>query len=276
MVLSASTIFLSAFLLFQVQPMIAKMILPWFGGSAAVWITAMLFFQTVLLGGYLYAHWLVRKLAPKGQAAVHVALLVLSLLFLPVMPSSAGKLSGSEDPVLRILGLLVVSVGLPYFLLSTTSPLIQAWYARRHRTALPYRFFALSNLASLAGLLAYPFLVEPNVTLRQQSLGWSGAYGVFVLFGTVAAITGGRAVAPEAAPAAVFSTTRPISPAPGPSTTTTSCRPDERRVPRPWAMRGLPLRGRSCLGCPILFDEPAARSSAALTASRSWLCPGWR
>jgi spermidine synthase len=198
MVLSASTIFLSAFLLFQVQPMIAKMILPWFGGSAAVWITAMLFFQSVLLGGYLYAHWLVRKLAPKAQAAVQVMLLVLSLLLLPVMPSPAGKPSGSEDPVLRILGLLVASVGLPYFLLSTTSPLIQAWYARRHRTALPYRFFALSNLASLLGLLAYPFLVEPNITLRQQSLGWSGAYGVFVLFGTAAAIAGGRAVALEA------------------------------------------------------------------------------
>ena len=196
MLLSAVTIFLSAFLLFQVQPMIAKMILPWFGGSAAVWITAMLFFQTVLLGGYLYAHWLVRMLAPTGQAVVHIVLLVLSLLFLPVMPSSAGQLSGSEDPVLRILGLLGASAGLPYFLLSTTSPLIQAWHARRHRTVLPYRLFALSNLASLLGLLAYPFVVEPNITLRQQSLGWSGAYGIFVLFGTVAAIAGGRAGSP--------------------------------------------------------------------------------
>ena len=197
MLLSAFTIFLSAFLLFQIQPMIAKMILPWFGGSAAVWITAMLFFQTALLGGYLYAHWLVRKLAPKGQAVVHAVLLGLSLLLLPVMPSPAGKPSGSEDPVPLILGLLVASVGLPYFLLSTTSPLIQAWYARKHRTALPYRLFALSNLASLLGLLAYPFLVEPNVTLRQQSLGWSGAYGVFVLFGGAAAFAGSRTAAPE-------------------------------------------------------------------------------
>ncbi len=195
MLLSAITIFLSAFLLFQVQPMIAKMILPWFGGSAAVWITAMLFFQTVLLGGYLYAHWSVRTLAPKGQAAVHALLLGLSLLLVPVMPSPAGKPSGSEDPVMLILGLLVVSVGLPYFLLSTTSPLIQAWYAGRHRTALPYRLFALSNLASLLGLLAYPFLIEPNVTLRQQSLGWSCAYGVFVLFGAAAAFGGSRIVA---------------------------------------------------------------------------------
>jgi len=117
---------MSALLLFQIQPMIAKMILPWFGGSAAVWITAMLFFQMVLLGGYLYAQWLVRILAPKGQATVHAVLLGLSLLLLPVMPSPAGKPLGSEDPVLLILVLLVASVGLPYFLLSTTSPLIQA------------------------------------------------------------------------------------------------------------------------------------------------------
>jgi len=197
MALSAFTIFLSAFLLFQIQPMIAKMILPWFGGSAAVWITAMLFFQTVLLGGYLYAHWLVQKLSPKVQAMIHALLLGLSLMLLPVVPSPAGKPMGSGDPVLLILGLLVASVGLPYFLLSTTSPLIQAWYARRHRAALPYRFFALSNLASLLGLLAYPFLVEPNVTLRQQSLGWSAAYGIFALFGAAAAFTGSRADAPE-------------------------------------------------------------------------------
>jgi len=127
MLLAASTIFISAFLLYQVQPMIAKMILPWFGGSAAVWITAMLFFQTALLGGYLYAHWSVRTLRPAAQAWTHAALLGLSLLFLPMGPSLAWKPSGSEDPILRILVLLAVSIGLPYFLLSATSPLIQAW-----------------------------------------------------------------------------------------------------------------------------------------------------
>ncbi len=197
MILSASTIFLSAFLLFQIQPMIAKMILPWFGGSAAVWITAMLFFQTALLGGYLYAHWSVRSLGPRSQSLIHAGLLGASLLLLPVTPSLAWKPSGSEEPILRILGLLTVSVGLPYVLLSTTSPIIQAWYARRNRSALPYRFFALSNLASLLGLLAYPFLVEPNVTLRQQSLGWSTAYGVFVLLGGIAAIAYGRSTTPD-------------------------------------------------------------------------------
>ncbi len=187
MLLSALTIFLSAFLLFQIQPMIAKMILPWFGGSAAVWITAMLFFQIVLLGGYLYAHWSIRRLTPKKQAMVHAILIGASILFLPVAPSASWKPAGSEDPVFRILGLLLVSVGLPYFLLSTTSPLIQAWHARRHKAALPYRLFALSNLASLAGLLAYPVLVEPNVTLRGQSLGWSAGYIVFAVLGLAAA-----------------------------------------------------------------------------------------
>ncbi len=193
MLLYASTIFLSAFLLFQIQPMIAKMILPWFGGSAAVWITAMLFFQVALLGGYLYAHWSIRSLKPKAQVAVHVLLLAVSLALLPVSPALAWKPTGSEEPILRILGLLTFSIGLPYFLLSTTSPLIQAWYGRKYQTALPYRLFALSNFASLLGLLAYPVLVEPAVTLRQQSIGWSAAYAVFVVLGIVAAFVSRRA-----------------------------------------------------------------------------------
>lgn len=197
MPLYAFTIFLSAFLLFQIQPMIAKMILPWFGGSASVWITAMLFFQIALLGGYLYAHWSVRTLKPKSQAAVHITLLAASLLLLPVVPSLAWKPSGTEDPVLRILGLLTVSIGLPYFLLSTTSPLLQAWYARTHKAALPYRLFGLSNLASLLGLLAYPVFVEPNVTLRQQSLGWSTAFAVFAALGITTAFRSRRNTVPE-------------------------------------------------------------------------------
>jgi spermidine synthase len=203
MLLYGFTIFLSAFLLFQIQPMIAKMILPWFGGSASVWTTAMLFFQTALLGGYLYAHWSARRLKPGTQAFVHAALLSVSLLLLPVAPSAAWKPAGSEDPGLRILGLLAISIGLPYFLLSTTSPLIQAWYARKHRAALPYRLFGLSNLASLLGLLAYPVVVEPFVTLRQQSLGWSAAYAVFAALGIAAAFAsrgqraGGGALATE-------------------------------------------------------------------------------
>src|SRR5574341_44186 len=200
MFLYASTIFLSAFLLFQIQPMIAQMILPWFGGSAAVWITAMLFFQTALLGGYLYAHWSIRKLDSRMQAVVHALLLLASLALLPVGPAVAWKPAGAADPILRILALLTFSVGLPYFLLSTTSPLIQAWYARTHETALPYRLFGMSNLASLAGLLAYPVLVEPNITLRQQSLGWSTGYAAFAALCIITAFNSHRvpsAVAPR-------------------------------------------------------------------------------
>ncbi len=181
MAIYASTIFLSAFLLFQIQPMIAKMILPWFGGSAAVWITCMLFFQAGLLGGYIYAHLSIRYLKPRTQAILHVTLLLFSLAVLPIAPATGWKPTGDEDPIFRILALLTVSAGLPYLLLSTTSPLAQAWYSRKYNSALPYKLFALSNLASLIGLLAYPFLVEPNVTLRGQSLLWSCAYVVFVL-----------------------------------------------------------------------------------------------
>jgi protein-L-isoaspartate O-methyltransferase len=182
------TIFLSAFLLFQIQPMIAKMILPWFGGSAAVWITCMLFFQVVLLGGYVYAHMLISWFGVKGQVVIHSVLLLMSLLFLPIAPGLDWKPSGGEEPALRILGLLATSVGLPYFLLSTTSPLLQAWYAQSSRAALPYRLFALSNFASLLGLLAYPFLIEPLASLHQQSLGWSTPYALFVVMGLALSI----------------------------------------------------------------------------------------
>lgn len=178
-ILFASTIFLSSFLLFQVQPMIAKMILQWFGGSAAVWTTCMLFFQMGLLGGYVYAHWSIRRLKPKAQMLLHVILIAASLAVLPVSIGQKWKPSGDGDPILNILGLLAASVGLPYFLLSTTNPLLQTWYARTYKEVLPYRFFSLSNLASLIGLLAYPFFIEPEITLRQQSIGWSFSYALF-------------------------------------------------------------------------------------------------
>src|SRR5215510_7258781 len=133
------TVFLSAFLLFEVQPVIAKMILPWFGGTSAVWSTCMLFFQLVLLFGYLYAHWLHRRFAPRQQAAIHTVLLALSLAALPIIPGEHWKSSSISQPSIRILALLAVSVGFPYWLLSSTSPLLQAWYARTHKSGLPYR-----------------------------------------------------------------------------------------------------------------------------------------
>jgi hypothetical protein len=180
------TIVLSAFLLFQVQPLIAKLILPWFGGSAAVWTSCMLFFQFALLGGYAYAHWLSEQSGRK-QTAVHVGLLALSLLSLPILPSVWWKPTGAGDPLLRILGLLAATVGLPYFLLSSTSPLLQSWYSRSTGGSMPYRFFALSNAGSMAGLLTYPILIEPYLTNRVQAWMWSSVYAAFGLICAVVA-----------------------------------------------------------------------------------------
>jgi len=181
MILYAAPIFLGAFLLFLVQPIIAKQILPWFGGSAAVWATCMVFFQMALLLGYAYADWTTRRLTHRRQVVLHIALLALSLLLLPIIPDAAWKPAGNEDPAWRILGLLAVTIGLPYFLLSTTSPLMQAWFAWRFHHAAPYRLFALSNLASLLALLFYPVAIEPWVTTATQSVSWSVIYGVFAL-----------------------------------------------------------------------------------------------
>ncbi|HWF09859.1 MAG TPA: fused MFS/spermidine synthase [Bryobacteraceae bacterium] len=187
--LFALTILLSAFLLFQVQPLIAKLILPWFGGSAAVWTSCMLFFQVALLGGYAYAHW-VNGQAGRRQTFIHLVLLALSFLSLPILPSAWWKPNGVEDPLLRILGLLAATVGLPYFLLASTSPLLQSWYSRSNGGAMPYRFFALSNAGSMLGLLTYPILIEPYLTSGQQAWMWSISYIAFVL---VCAIVAWRA-----------------------------------------------------------------------------------
>jgi hypothetical protein len=170
-------------LLFQVQPLIAKMILPWFGGSAAVWTACVLFFQLLLLLGYLYSHWTIRYLRPKTQTMLHLVLLGASLLMLPAIPNAAWKPSGGEDPTLRILGLLGATIGLPYLILSTTGPLIQAWFVReRFQSAgKAYRLYALSNLGSMLALLSYPVLVEPYLTTQRQGYGWSAGYIVFVL-----------------------------------------------------------------------------------------------
>ncbi|MBI3938053.1 MAG: fused MFS/spermidine synthase [Betaproteobacteria bacterium] len=181
MLLYAATIFISAFLLFLVQPIMAKQILPWFGGSSAVWTTCMVFFQFLLLGGYAYSDWTTRKLRARSQVLLHIALLALSLASLPIIADAAWKPAGSEDPVLRILGLLLATIGLPYFLLSTTGPLVQVWFARTFPAGTVYRLFALSNFGSLLALIAYPPAIEPWVTTLVQSWGWSAGYALFVL-----------------------------------------------------------------------------------------------
>jgi hypothetical protein len=187
MLLYALTVFLSAFLLFAVQPIIAKAILPWFGGSSAVWSACMLFFQAVLLLGYGYAHWLHHAVSARKQAWVHTAALALSLAALPIIPNPHWKTAAAGLPVFRILALLSLTVGLPYILLSSTSPLLQAWCARHRRDALPYRLFALSNLASLLALVAYPLVVEPHLSLRRQAWLWSAAYAAFAVACVLAA-----------------------------------------------------------------------------------------
>ena len=184
----AATIFLSSFLLFLVQPLIARLILPWFGGSAAVWTTCMLFFQLLLLGGYAYAHGL-GKLRGRAAPVLHSVLLLAALATLPIMPAEHWKPAGNENPVVRILLLLGATVGLPYFLLASTSPLIQAWFSRARPSENPYRLFALSNLASLIALLGYPFLVEPWLTSREQVNVWSW---LFVAFSAVCAFVAWR------------------------------------------------------------------------------------
>lgn len=174
-------IFASAFLLFLVEPLIAKLILPWFGGVAAVWAVCLLFFQVTLLLGYLYAHWLSTRVPRPFQGRVHAALLAASLLALPILPKPSLQPRVGGDPAWQILWLLTVTIGLPFFLLSATSPLLQSWYSRSSRKTSPYRLYALSNVGSLLALLAYPILVEPHFTNSHQAMGWSAAYAGIVL-----------------------------------------------------------------------------------------------
>ncbi len=194
------SIFLSAFLLFQIQPMIGKVILPWFGGTPAVWSTVMLFFQVLLTGGYAYAYWLIGRV--KKQSAIHVLviaaaiLVMISLSFVwnsPITPDPTWKPDDVSAPILDIFKLLIVSVGLPYFVLASNGPLMQAWFSRIHANKSYARLYAISNVGSLLGLLAYPVLIEPNLSLRSQ--GWMWSIG-FVVFGALAvwiAIQNGRA-----------------------------------------------------------------------------------
>jgi hypothetical protein len=181
MPLVAVTIALSAFLLFLVQPIIAKQILPWFGGGSAVWTTCMVFFQVVLLGGYAYAHGLTRYGRPRLQGLLHIVLLAASLVFLPIVARDALKPAGEQDAALAILWLLAATIGLPYFLLSSTGPLLQRWIAHRFAARTVYRLFALSNFGSLLGLLSFPFLIEPFASSITQAKVWSAAYAVFAL-----------------------------------------------------------------------------------------------
>ncbi|MEW5737944.1 MAG: fused MFS/spermidine synthase [Myxococcota bacterium] len=186
----AATVVSSAFLLFLVQPLVGKVVLPWFGGAPAVWTTCLLFFQVVLLGGYAWSHLVVRRLRGAWQRRAHLALLAVAVAALvvsaldwgtPLVPSAALKPAGSESPTLRLLGLLFLSVGLPYFTLSSTGPLLQAWVAQRVPTATALRLYSASNLGSLVGLLAFPIIFEPLWPLKMLAWSWSVGFVAFAV-----------------------------------------------------------------------------------------------
>ena len=222
----ALVIFLSAFLLFQVEPIIARFLVGWFGGSAAVWTTCLLFFQIALLGGYLYAHASATKLPTKKQANLHLGLLLLSGVLVALThitpPAILKPPGGGGDPSGRILWVLFLTVGVPYFTLSTTGPLIQAWTVRvsvaQSKPSAPYRLYSLSNIGSMLALLSYPVVIEPLLTAYQQAWIWSGAYLVFAgLCGWVAwRVRGLPDEPPKEAAAAQTETNADTPPAPKP------------------------------------------------------------
>ena len=211
--LFAVTVFASATLVFLVQPMVAKLVLPLLGGSPSVWNTSMAFFQIALLVGYAYAHALQRIRTVRGQALVHVAVLLVAALALPLRVSSLAGAPSSDHPNLWLLSVLGLSIGAPFAVLSATAPLVQAWHARTIGAAggkEPYVLYAASNLGSLLALLAYPLVVEPAFTLVGQRYGWSTGYGVFVLIIGALAFSVSRAQA--AAPVALAPVAAPVSP----------------------------------------------------------------
>ena len=193
----AVTIFAGAFLLFQVQPLIAKYILPWFGGGPAVWSACMLFFQALLLGGYAYAHLSMRRFRPHVQAAVHLALLAGALTQLRITPADTWKPVSVDTPSVDIVVLLLASIGLPFMVLSSTTPLMQAWCSQEHPGRSPYRLYALSNVASLLALLSYPFVVEPMLARPTQATVWALGFGFFVVGSGYCAVRVWRRGAPD-------------------------------------------------------------------------------
>ena len=186
----SSTLFLSAFLMFLVEPMIARMVLPTLGGAASVWNTCLVFFQAVLLCGYAYAHAATTLLGPRRQAMVHVAIVGAPLLLLPVaLP--AGGAPPTDNPAWWLLLTLLTSVGLPFFALSTSAGVLQKWYSATDAAGArdPYFLYAASNMGSFAGLLAYPLFVERTLRLQQQAQIWTAGYALLVILTIVCAVS---------------------------------------------------------------------------------------
>ncbi len=190
MLLYAVSIFVSSFLLFQIQPLIGKYILPWFGGTSSVWSASLLFFQSLLTGGYAYSYWLTGKVSYFRQRWVHISFLFLSLVLIitnlffwdsPILPVNTWQPRSGYSPLFAVFQVLFVAVGFPYFLLATNSTLMQVWFTYQHPSRSPYQLYAISNAASMIGLIAYPTLVEPYLSLKKQSILWAFIYLIFVL-----------------------------------------------------------------------------------------------
>jgi hypothetical protein len=193
--LYAATLFVSALLLFSIQPMFARMVLPKLGGAPAVWSVAMVFFQTALLGGYAYAHLLNRLLQPRSAAAFHLALLGVTTTMLPIAIATGWGAPPPEGTALWLFGLFAASVGLPFFTLSASAPLLQSWFAGSgHKQAgNPYVLYAASNLGSFAALFAYPVIIEPFLTLKTQTAAWSIGFALLVILLTLVGLFAARA-----------------------------------------------------------------------------------
>ncbi|MCK4998065.1 MAG: hypothetical protein KAS23_00970, partial [Anaerohalosphaera sp.] len=196
-VIYAVTIFVGAFLLFQVQPLMGRFILPWFGGSGEVWTTCMLFFQLFLLAGYAYAHFSITCLSRRSQAILHIILMVAALIALPVVPTQNLKPTADSIAILQVMAILTLCVGLPYFVLSATGPLLQGWFTRTHPNTSPWRLYSLSNAGSLIALITFPFVAEPLLTRQAIANIWSLTLAVFVLFCSACALMLWRTPKPE-------------------------------------------------------------------------------
>jgi len=187
LIIFAFIIFLSAFLLFQIQPIISKFILPWFGGAASVWIVCMLFFQFILFLGYLYSH-LLTLIKGRLQIILYIALLILSVSLIfsySILPKETMKPSADRSEIYQIILILLLTIGIPYFTLSTTSPLLQYWFAKTQKDKEPYLLYSFSNMGSMLGLLSYPFLIEPLLSLRIQAKVWSAIFYLFAFISII-------------------------------------------------------------------------------------------
>src|ERR1700719_4166662 len=179
--LYVATLFVSALLLFAVQPMFTKMVLPRLGGSPSVWSVAMVAFQTFLFAGYAYAHLVCRLLKPAQAAVVHLAFLALVALTLPLGVASGFSVPPDDHVMLWLVGLFALSIGIPFMALSATAPLLQHWFVATGHPKNPYVLYAASNLGSFCALLAYPFAIEPIFTLRTQTLLWSLGFSLLAI-----------------------------------------------------------------------------------------------